>query len=824
MPGQPRHVVLGLKKVCCIAYTLGKTLLLKTGLVKSHPCILSTTLSKKLWGGYARYAVPELEALVSNTGADIYDRVAAAWALARWHYSNGAYEKMLPYIIACKEVKNFRKKQLLIGEALCLFHLGHYKAAKLFFDSLDKKDFNTTTALLLYATALRGCALQMGKPLAEAEQEQLACLNNVLRAEGLTTLALRDASQPLSLANIVSPEALKLADCPLKVSVIMPAYNAGKTIATALESLRDQTWWNLEILVVDDASQDDTAAIVQTLCEQDARIQLIRLPENGGAYPARNAALRRATGQLVIVHDSDDWSHPQKVAIEVAALQNDPQAVAVMAQWIRVSPQLEVQGSWSAASIIQPDVSSLLIRREALDAVGPWDEVCISGDTEMWHRLLARYGKKSVRKIGSPGFLAFSIARNDSLTATSKTHVRTLLAHNGVRFVYRQGFTHWHKTGLAEGLPYTHKKALIPPCVRSGEPESREYDLVVACDFAPDGPERANSLEYALAAHMQGKRVALLHWRSYDGDPCTAPHASVFDACLRQGIEMLSAADTLTTQWFFLGDAALLSHLPDAFPCIRSLRNIVLVSRWGKAYPGVKSSVEKPDVWRSNLRKALGADGVWMPVSGLVKEMMERDSRFPKPYPSAWLPLVRAASFAPPLCLEEAQGRKPVLGWLAEAGREYPSALPEALREAQGADSPVIMRLMEEKAGVGALPGAWERVPFSRDGLREHLIALDGILFLSPEECAGNERVIVEALALGKIVILPPALEGTFADAVVYSDAAGSIPTALRYWRDAAAFQAQATRARQFTAERCDWSCLAARFARLERADMEQPF
>jgi hypothetical protein len=122
-----------------------------------------------------------------------------------------------------------------------------------------------------------------------------------------------------------------------RISVIIATYNAAATIATALRSLQQQTWRNLEILVVDDASGDDTTAVVQAFAVRDPRIRLLPLRENGGAYVARNHALAQATGTYLTLHDADDWSHPRKLEIQAAFLEAHPHPLACTSRRIRQS-------------------------------------------------------------------------------------------------------------------------------------------------------------------------------------------------------------------------------------------------------------------------------------------------------------------------------------------------------------------------------------------------------------------------------------------------------------------------------------------------------
>lgn len=90
------------------------------------------------------------------------------------------------------------------------------------------------------------------------------------------------------------------------ISVIVPCYNAEKTIAKCLMSISAQTYENIEIIVVNDGSTDRTNAVLADLGAQDARIKVYHL-ENGGVSKARNAGLAAATGKFLTFVDSDDW-------------------------------------------------------------------------------------------------------------------------------------------------------------------------------------------------------------------------------------------------------------------------------------------------------------------------------------------------------------------------------------------------------------------------------------------------------------------------------------------------------------------------------------
>ena len=123
--------------------------------------------------------------------------------------------------------------------------------------------------------------------------------------EGIAEGAVTAAEEERALAEGESAPASseKEADIGL-ISVIMAAYNAEKTIAQAISSVLSQTYTNLELLVIDDGSADNTVSIVESF--KDSRMHLIRNPVNGGVSNARYRGAEKAKGEWIAILDSDD--------------------------------------------------------------------------------------------------------------------------------------------------------------------------------------------------------------------------------------------------------------------------------------------------------------------------------------------------------------------------------------------------------------------------------------------------------------------------------------------------------------------------------------
>ena len=99
-----------------------------------------------------------------------------------------------------------------------------------------------------------------------------------------------------------------------KISVIIPTYNRGESIIESINSVLKQTYHNLEIIIIDDGSTDNTELLISNL--NDYRIKYIKLNENKGASFARNEGIKIASGKYITFQDSDDLYHLDKIEIQ----------------------------------------------------------------------------------------------------------------------------------------------------------------------------------------------------------------------------------------------------------------------------------------------------------------------------------------------------------------------------------------------------------------------------------------------------------------------------------------------------------------------------
>ncbi|MFM5314185.1 glycosyltransferase [Aeromonas veronii] len=216
------------------------------------------------------------------------------------------------------------------------------------------------------------------------------------------------------------------------INVLTPVSQDNSYLDTVENSLLNQTHSASWIIIYDGAAPLKYRQPAKSL----------QLQVNLGAYGARNHGLKHATGEFITVHDADDWSHPQKLEMQVKALLDNPKAVACVSHWARCTTDMQFE-TRPDGTVVHRNISSLMIRREVFERLGYWDRVSVNADTEYYYRILAAYGPESIVEV-LPGVpLALGRRHEGSLTMQPETHWRTQFG--GVRKEYMDAAHEWHK-------------------------------------------------------------------------------------------------------------------------------------------------------------------------------------------------------------------------------------------------------------------------------------------------------------------------------------------------------------------------------------------
>lgn len=249
-------------------------------------------------------------------------------------------------------------------------------------------------------------------------------------------------------------------------SVVVPAFNRATTIRRALDSVLEQSDSDFELLVVDDASTDQTSAVVAGY--SDSRIELLRHPQNRGPCPARNTAIARARGRWCVMLDSDFELLPGALAAlrtRAARAPDDVVNLAARCRWsdgtlspVPVLPDAPLDYGAYLRWISGLTVSEYLncVRRTALDVVRYPDSRAWESE---FHLGLARLGRIDVA--AEPLVLVHTDAPNRLTTAVGRDAVSRLIEDAADKLASFETVLREHGSALQRHAPDEHERMLL---------------------------------------------------------------------------------------------------------------------------------------------------------------------------------------------------------------------------------------------------------------------------------------------------------------------------------------------------------------------------
>ncbi|QAY60614.1 glycosyltransferase family 2 protein [Microbacterium protaetiae] len=354
-------------------------------------------------------------------------------------------------------------------------------------------------------------------------------LNEAYRAADMLQISLTDGGG--SPFNRLTASSERTAHGPL-VSVIMSAWHPGDEIFTAVQSVINQTYQDWELLIMDDASGDGYDDRFAQLCGLDSRIRVIRNDENAGTYVRRNEALQIAIGDFATFHDSDDWSHPERLEIQVRDLIEHPGRIGNIVRHARATEDLSFATN-RGMSLTLTEPAIMFRRREAISAAGFYDSIRKGADREYRLRLESVTGSK-VETIGPMAPLLLMLASASSLSGSDFGAGWMTPA----RVAYRTASDRFHslvREGLVSGrveFPLSHRPMAAPPDL-SIVGGAREAPVRVDVLVIVDGRVRKGRDEFLRRIALEirealagGLVVGLLHSDSlggHHGGPRLAP-------------------------------------------------------------------------------------------------------------------------------------------------------------------------------------------------------------------------------------------------------------------------------------------------------------
>ncbi|MCB5176429.1 glycosyltransferase family 2 protein [Microvirga lenta] len=534
-------------------------------------------LGSKLWSGFGERASGEIELSKLSAQRDRKVLAAAAWSLAKWYAYNRDYGRALENLVlmttAIPRMRRNVYTQLMVVE--CLLRLDRLDEAQEWLEwasrgTETRAEFYFSAANIAYALASRAGSLTT------ADAERLAWLNRVYEEGGFSKIEKRDPDAPLSLDNlkVANPRSV---EATTKLSVLMPAYNCADTLPIALTSILDQTWRNLEVLVVDDRSPDETWQVIQRFAERDNRIIPLRHERNGGAYAARNTALAHATGDFVTVHDADDWSHPEKFAAQMLHALSQPDGISTTIG-VRVSMDLRFDVKANMAGMLMENTSSLLVKRQVMADLGGWDVTRLGADSEFYERIKVKHGL-ATNKLFPATPLTLILFSGSSLTQTKAAGIATV--NYGARRQYKEAYRFWHATEMAKPEPdlrMTPERRFPAPRIVLGQKEPiQDIDVVVVGNFADAARPFERDVAHWERLVEGGLKLGLVHWPTYRRAEANivAPIRSAIATGL---IENIVPGESVSCRAAVLLDPALLADPPAPLPVISAERLYVMAA------------------------------------------------------------------------------------------------------------------------------------------------------------------------------------------------------------------------------------------------------
>lgn len=189
------------------------------------------------------------------------------------------------------------------------------------------------------------------------------------------------------------------------VSVIIPTHNRKKLLERAVNSVLEQTWSPVELVIVDDASDDETPAYLEQLQKDHDQIKIISNSESKGAAVCRNIAIQHASGEFITGLDDDDYWRPTRIERLIEEFEEGFSAVCSYDRML----MNDREAVWRKPTMITHDDllyynqvgNQVLTKKEFLDEIGGYDEELPSAqDYDLWIRLARQFGP--VRTVTQP--------------------------------------------------------------------------------------------------------------------------------------------------------------------------------------------------------------------------------------------------------------------------------------------------------------------------------------------------------------------------------------------------------------------------------------
>lgn len=655
----------------------------------------------------------------------------------------------------------------------------------------------------------------------EDQADWLSGLYARFAAHGLESPQIADNSHVVPFDRVFVPPVQSLSGGPL-VSVIITTFRPTERLFHAVRSALAQSWANLEIILVDDASGPAYAETLHTVSRLDKRIRLIVQDQNTGTYGARNTALQHVSGEFVTGQDDDDWSHPRRIERQLHPLLSNEEVPATRSRAIIYSEDLI--NTRVGYSPTRPNVSSLMIRRSAVHELGGYDDVRKGADNELVGRLAAFVGA-TVFEVAEP----LALVRIDA-PSLSRSDFRPHWRHPA-RIAYRNAYRYWHKTGgIANdpSLPRAVRPFSAPLRFRQKLPLSVEYDVLFASDWRVRGIQLRGLLNQIDALIAGGKKVAILHLDdAMTFSTAAVKHHSEVLHRLNSGvIEEIVLDDIARIGLIIISSPSLVQFLPEQSVRVKVERVAIVLSRADLTkFQGEYASAAIRAA--GNALSLFGGRLLWfaqdIQARSVIREALPDNSLIHGSLPS----VVPVESFRP--ARSYFRSDRPVVGTFGQDDRNSWPADPKVIEELYPADGSMEVRILGGSRTALRLlkrkvpPAAWLTFSVEQLKLLPFLNSLDFFIFQDFDSVNFENATPLHAMAAGCVVILPYHWQQLCGDGAVYAEPSEATDVVRKLYADLEAYRAQSGRAVEYVREHFSESRLNAVIDEALLIDSSQP-
>lgn len=786
------------------------------------PEAVKATRQKLLSLGLTTRAESEMKDFVKS--GDPATRLVAAHELALWNMrrkSAAGYKAALGYIALAHENQpdRARKSRLLVMELLCHLHLGHHDEGRAAFRRGGLDGLVSTDVLLAWTNYF------------EAPEDRLMRMNLVLRRHGLPEMALLpdDGRSAYDRLTTASPApAAGGPDLP-KISVLIAAYECAGTIGTALRALQEQSWKNLEIIVLDDCSPDNTCAVVEGFAASDPRIRLVRMAENGGAYIARNEGLDLATGDFVTLHDADDWAHPLRIETQARYLMENASVMGCTTQQARVNPDLGFTRWTGMGHFIITNTSSFMFRRDPVrERLGYWDTARFSADNELIRRMKKVFGRAAVVDLKS-GPLAFQRDSGSSIVADDAMGINGFLF--GARKEYFDAQSHHHRTH--DDLRYDKdpaKRAFPIPGImrpdRHKRPARPHFEVIIASDFRMFGGSVESCLQEIRAAKAAGYRVGLIEMYRYDlGDKTRLDMLPDVRAEIDgDQVQLLTYGEEASCDLLVVRYPPVLQYRHRYLPTIDAAEIRVVINQPPMS-DYTKQGTRRYHFERctANLKHYFGKEATWHPNGPMVREAItthhDKELQHFQLSPDNWDNIIHLPDWQRSARPVRADGKLRIGRHARDHFVKWPATREDMLAiypEADDVEVCILGGAETAEKMIGYRPENWVVHGYNKLPPKTYLAGLDVFVFFAhPDWVESFPRNVLEAMAVGVPVILPENHRVLFGDRALYASPQTAMATARRLCADPAAYEAQVKKAWAYLEQHYSYQMHARRLSKI---------